>query len=64
MMTMMVMFYLIMMFIITLVAAFMIEAIIGLNVTVTLLAVIAVGVMVLNILYFQVHFQQDKNNSE
>lgn len=55
---------LIMMFIGALIISLILEFAIGLNATVTLLAMIVVGVTVLNVQYYQVHFQQDKNNSE
>lgn len=55
---------LIMMFIGALIISLILEFAIGLNATVTLLAMIVVGVTVLNVQYYQVHFQQDENNSE
>lgn len=55
---------LIMIFISALIISLILEFAIGLNATVTLLAMIVVGVTVLNVQYYQVHFQQDKNNSE
>lgn len=61
---MMLTIYLIMMFISALIISLILEFAIGLNAAVTLLAMIVVGVTVLNVQYYQVHFQQDKNNSE